>query len=347
MNISVNPEDIDSVESVLHYMDEFPRSGQNRAAAKLIRKLLSAVPLVAAVDKPTDPYNYRAILENVSQCYENGVLKKHHMGEVREILAFKNTVLAGQVAPQATVEPLTDERIETLWALYRALGVMYFARALLADQLAATPATSKAQSDRSPPEIMAVLRDSDDESVLMFSAKEMRTVMGLWNSERFMRETLQERLNARAVTSKSDTGEAIRNAELEEAAQVARQATDADLREMVKQFYTQTEKSALKSATPSTIKPDHINDAVEMVADIKPEPTGERFDFVAGQQAPLRKITGSVDRTTTHGDYIVTLDCGHTYFGAGHMQHYNGDTKRCKPCGRKIAAKLPEFNNGN
>lgn len=47
MTISTKPEDIDSPETILHYMDSYPASGQNRAAAKLIRELLAAAPLVA------------------------------------------------------------------------------------------------------------------------------------------------------------------------------------------------------------------------------------------------------------------------------------------------------------
>lgn len=46
MTISVKPEDIESPEAILHFCDEYPNSGQNRAAAKLIRSLLAAAPPV-------------------------------------------------------------------------------------------------------------------------------------------------------------------------------------------------------------------------------------------------------------------------------------------------------------
>lgn len=50
MTISTKPEDINNPEVLLHYMESHPHSGENRAAAKLLRKLLSAAPLVAATD---------------------------------------------------------------------------------------------------------------------------------------------------------------------------------------------------------------------------------------------------------------------------------------------------------
>ena len=114
----------------------------------------------------------------------------------------------------------------------------------------ATPLTSNAtaQSDRGIDAIMAALRDAEDESTLSFSAKEMRAATNLWNSERFMRTTLQERLDARAATSKADTGEAIRNAALEEAAQAC------ELQQDDVGWFIADKIRALMSATPSTIK---------------------------------------------------------------------------------------------
>lgn len=46
----------------------------------------------------------------------------------------------------------------------------------------------KAQSDRNVGEIMAVLRDAQNERVLSFSAKEMRGVLNLWRSEQGLRQ---------------------------------------------------------------------------------------------------------------------------------------------------------------
>jgi hypothetical protein len=82
MHISVKPEDIDSPEAILHFCDEYPSSGQNRAAAKLIRKLMAAAPSAPLVAVSDNCALYRAMLDD-------------------------GIILAGQVAPQATVEPLT------------------------------------------------------------------------------------------------------------------------------------------------------------------------------------------------------------------------------------------------
>lgn len=233
-----------------------------------------------------------AIMKLVDAQYLNGSIRlmwENNKGErmLTDVCKrFADGILkaAGQVAPQATDADLremvqqfytlnacrmTDEDIEGDPRMKRA-------RALLA-----TPPTSKAQSDRLPSEIMAALRDADDESALTFSAKEMRTAMNLWNSERFMRTSLQERLDARTVTSKADTGEIIReavNAGLEMAADAC-EKLNHEAAEFQRPNGISCARAirALKSATPSTIKPDHINDAVEMVAAINAEPTGEQL----------------------------------------------------------------------
>lgn len=55
MTISTKPDDIDNPEAILHYMDEFPGSGQNRATAKLIRELLS-IPASSKLDEILNSY---------------------------------------------------------------------------------------------------------------------------------------------------------------------------------------------------------------------------------------------------------------------------------------------------
>lgn len=54
MTISTKPEDIDSPETILHYMESYPASGQNRAAAKLIRELLAGQVVPQTKVEPVD-----------------------------------------------------------------------------------------------------------------------------------------------------------------------------------------------------------------------------------------------------------------------------------------------------
>lgn len=106
MTISTNPEDIDSPETILHYMDSYPASGQNRAAAKLIRELFATAPLIAVSDA--------AIMKLIDAQYLNGAIRltwENNSGErvLTDVCKrFTTGILeaAGQVAPQATVEPL-------------------------------------------------------------------------------------------------------------------------------------------------------------------------------------------------------------------------------------------------
>lgn len=66
--------------------------------------------------------------------------------------------------------------------------------ALDAEPVASSAQPAQAwQSDRDTNEILEALRNSDVDPLLSFSAKEMRTVMNLWATEKHLRETLQSR----------------------------------------------------------------------------------------------------------------------------------------------------------
>lgn len=157
-----------------------------------------------------------------------------------------------------------------------ALGVL-----INACEAIATPPTSKSiepQRDRNADQIMAALREAEDESLLSFSAREIRGVLNLLSSERFMHKTVQERLDAlRLSTSKADTrlvptemlvtAKAIGRLEGRESAleDAAKAAEETDIAEIGRGHMRQDDGSqtrsdivsailALKSATPSTIK---------------------------------------------------------------------------------------------
>jgi hypothetical protein len=79
MTISVKPED-------MYYMESHPHSGQNRAASKLIRELLSSAPLVAASDN-AELVRLQTAIEHVRQ--QAGIWKQEartQCGIVRRIL---------------------------------------------------------------------------------------------------------------------------------------------------------------------------------------------------------------------------------------------------------------------
>ena len=75
-----------------------------------------------------------------------------------------------------------------------------------------------------------------------------------------------------------------------------------------------------------------------------------RFSFVATKYRALRRITDSIehikpwpDGSFTISGKTVQLDCGHTYQGSLHHQHYTGDRAMCYRCGELAAMNLPEF----
>jgi hypothetical protein len=181
--------------------------------------------------------------------------------------------LAGQVAPQATVE-LLDHHASLIAGSM--LGqpnrddfhdvrdlLQDFARALLA-----TPPTSKATE----PAYKAAFDDAmlRGTGMLKMSADGVEHIP----FDEFMLPV---------STSKADTGEAIRNDVLEEAALLCMDEASSFDNEHNRQLGVVADMMdiaidcadkirALKSATPSIIKADHINDAVEMV-----KPTGEQL----------------------------------------------------------------------
>lgn len=253
MTISTKPEDIDSPETILHYMDSYPASGQNRAAAKLIRELLAAVPLVAARDDKLVEMTQQEFddFEDwwlTTPVHEETIIDMKH---VRMAWLAGRSALAGQIAPQATVEPLTDAQILQQWAisdktsLSKLDTILHFARALLA----ATPPTSKATVD-----------DSKFWPVDMnMSRKQMAEQIGQMNFRLTALRNENEglnRVNARLkATSKAGTGEATRNAALEEAAAMCSKYASLWNGEYGRTAsYFGDQIRTLKSATPSTIK---------------------------------------------------------------------------------------------
>lgn len=260
--------------------DAAPSAPLVAVSEAVIMKLIDAQYLNGSIRLTWENNNGELTLTDVCKRFTAGILEA-----------------AGQVAPQATVEPLTDERAlfskwysedapdESRITVHDMALEAWSARALLA----ATPPTSKATPSYKsnypgferlcnflPPEFMW------GDNLL---PHHMDHIVSAVESE---------------ATSKADTGEALphpqtsirskgdyydagqmrdyRNAALEEAAKICMDiaedcgancksgplGVDARLCEM--------RIRTLKSATPSTIKADHINDAVEMV-----KPTGEQL----------------------------------------------------------------------
>lgn len=212
----------------------------------------NAEPLVAATD--SGKLTSAAIMELIDAQYLNGAIRltwEDNNGQrvLTDVCKrFTDGILqaAGQVAPQATV---TDEQIkDTLRDLAQDALDEGWKRALedrsfpdekefieklveAGARLIATPPTSKATEDKD---------------------------LAYWISIGAGR--YYNSFNRSFDASKADTGE-ISNADLETAiAHFERNDTALFFGSAVA-----TELRAIKSATPSTIKPDHINDAVEMV----------------------------------------------------------------------------------
>lgn len=261
MTISTKPEDIDSPETILHYMESYPASGQNRAAAKLIRELLATAPLAATADYKTDAIKLAISLLGAAISDSNPCVLRDQCADVKDRLfaALTGQVaqtetardkkiravetpadypiegVFGQVAPQATA---TDEKIDALAQEYDCAKLL---RAAPARPLA-TPPTSKATELIEGREYFTI---SCNELLRM---KNMSHAMGL-----------REGLDTVLSTSKADTGEALRNAydQILEAA-----AIQIEITPMLGRNKAAAVVRALKSATPSTIKA---------------EPTGEKL----------------------------------------------------------------------
>lgn len=186
--------------------------------------------------------------------------------------------LAGQVAPQATVEPLTDEFIkDTLRDIAQGALNEGWSRALndrafpdekefienlveASAKLIATPPTNKATAPASlVGELESALCNMECEGSGFIDAAHLRGIMYRYN------QTFD------VATSKADTGEAIReavNAGLEMAASVVEQGQETNTETAHESLRHVTKRSkgnmmglafadairALKSATPSTIK---------------------------------------------------------------------------------------------
>jgi hypothetical protein len=180
--------------------------------------------------------------------------------------------LASQVSPQATVEPLTDERASfTKWAqeakvAYRDdQGFLRFydplagshqfigweARALLA----ATPTASKATEELASMTRMFQAACSDIGLI--------NEALGL-DPDDGGADPILEAIELLQATSKADTGEMLNK--------LVFAYFENNVGENVFNLMTKARAVLLAAATPSTIKADHINDAVEMVA-----PTGEQL----------------------------------------------------------------------
>lgn len=105
MTISTKPEDIDSPETILHFMESYPASGRNCAAAKLIRELLAAVlGLIAARDDKLVEMTQQEFDDFEDwwltiPVHEETIIDMKH---VRMAWLAGRSSLAGQVAPQAT-----------------------------------------------------------------------------------------------------------------------------------------------------------------------------------------------------------------------------------------------------
>jgi hypothetical protein len=312
MTLSTKPEDIDNSEAILHYMDLNPASGQNKAAAKLIRELLSAAPLVAVTDNDHAFKNFhRNLCERFGYSHDDIDWKRDQVSLIEFIATQvspqaekrnarqdietawrcgyydagythdsayadeKASKCADEIladAPQSPVEPLTDGVRWDLfpgWLIDHCEGDIISEEGLqfaLADMLrhdSVTPTASKATEQpyervavfcnvnpASEPERwehMSASFESDPDAVVLYRKVETGFPV--------------------SATSKADTGEAIRNAALEEAAAAIWQFRSAEnissaLMQNISLICALVR--ALKSATPSTnyaeIEREHLGD---------------------------------------------------------------------------------------
>lgn len=208
------------------------------------KTMLTIMPLVALSDN-TDLIE--DCMPDTCDLTEDGFIKMTAQG----LHDFANRVLAGQVAPQATVEPLTDEQIDTLISRHGSGGwqmmsdMRRFTRAVLAS---AIPLINKATIPKVVINALNRMCEPLHETVLKGVTAE---------GDAYCMKVIREYILS---TSKADTSEAIRNAALEEAAKICMDIADecgaycktgplgVDARLCEMKIRT------LKSSTPSTIK---------------------------------------------------------------------------------------------
>lgn len=274
MTISTDPNQVNSTEAILYYLRQSPNDSLKKSAADLIEQLQATAPLTIKhsslveeywkgygdghnklLGSPSAPlaavgYNTDALAEFTEYFVKNypgpNTIISNPNWHAPKIFAAAKRSLTGQVA-QATVEPLTDEQIVAIRdsigqefvsvGMVSIKGTLAFARALLA----AAPPTSKATA---PASLVGELETFLTEHEITGWREDMfaglRKIMFSYD------QTFD------VATSKADTGEAIRNAALEEAAHHWGIAHGFD-KHGVSQFIRK-----LKSATPSTIKEEPI-----------------------------------------------------------------------------------------
>lgn len=261
MKLTPEQEEQQHIEGILHYMDEYPCSGQNREGAVIIRKLLAAAPLVAVIDDNGDTIvshdeaKQFAYLNrkrsNISRCYLAlvGQVAPSETERDKKIRAVETPTdypiegVFGQVAPQAT-----SEHMENIHELAKRL-----------QNRAYIHGNTDSASHHSDSYYRHAKAESDDALGALVNAC---------------------KVIATPPTSKADTSEAIRNAALEEAAKWFEDHVTIlpDSEECARVVRT------LKSVTPSTNDDAKLNKFATDLANNQ-QPLGEPATKVLSDNA--------------------------------------------------------------
>lgn len=315
MTISTKPEDIDSPETILHYMDSYPASGQNRAAAKLIRELLAAVPLVAARDDKLVEMTQQEFDDFEDwwltiPVHEETIIDMKH---VRMAWLAGRSSLAGQVAPQAIEGTpfgwlVTFNGCNPQFVIDRTFvedvaerGVKIKADIALFDH-----PTSKATEKSALSEIQdqltrmlhtaAVLTDAELVTGYQIKTGALHSILGTMQGAGFPVEVPLPQNTV--ATSKADTGEAIRNAALDRCAKgfevcfAPRQKLE--VKYVIESILACKSQEVPASASPSTDAKDAERLLQEIMACTRSDPARGKSN--AGKWTTINARTELIER---------------------------------------------------